>query len=80
MYKNITCFNRYRSIKKFENALLKSSNLNNFVKTKDNKNEIVYLNPDVLISINKKTVNFLVFDYTNIQVIEKINQFSETLF
>ena len=74
MYKNITYFNRYRSIKKFENALINSSNFNNFIKTKENKNEVVYLNPDVLISIGKKTINFLVFDYTNTQILEKINQ------
>lgn len=77
MYKNITYLNNMKSTKKYEKALVNSKIFDGLVKTKDKKNEISYISPDVLISISKYTVNFLVFDYKNYQMINKINDFLE---
>lgn len=79
MYKNITYFNKQKSIKKYEKKLLESSIFNDIIQTKNGKKEIVYLNSDVLISITKTTVNFLVFNYTNNKIINKIDQFFDFL-
>ena len=74
MYKNITYFNKYKSVKKYEKDLLNSLIFENLVKTKERKNEITYVNPDLLITIKKTVVIFLIFNYKNYHIINKINQ------
>lgn len=79
MYKNLTYYNKYKSIKKYENKLLGSYLFGNITKTKEGKQEIVYKTPEVLISINKSTVNFLVFNNKKFALLENIEKFSEML-
>lgn len=75
MYKNLTYFNDQKSIKKYEKKMLEKPFFDNMIKTKDKKNEIVYVTPDVLISISKATVNFLVFNYNNYKIIKEIEKY-----
>lgn len=74
MYKNITYFNKHKSVKKYEKRLLESSIFNEIVKTKEQKNLILYANPDVLIIIKKHVVNFFVFNHQNYYIINQIEE------
>ncbi len=77
MYKNITYYNKHKSIKKYEKKLLESSIFNGIVKTKEQKNMIIYANPDVLITIKKYVVIFLIFNCQNYNIINQIDKLYE---
>lgn len=77
MYKNITYFNKQKSIKKYEKKLLESTLFENIEKTKDLKKEVVYISPDVLITIHQDTVAFLIFNHKNYQIINNVEKMAK---
>lgn len=77
MYKNITYFNKYKSVKKYEKYFLEKCLFANIIKSKECKNEIIYKTPDVLITINKITVNYLVFNKKKYDIIQNIKKISD---
>lgn len=72
MYKNLTFYNTEKSIRKYEQKIINSGMFPDAQKVLSSKKETVYKNKDFIISINKKTVNYLVFNKNNYVVINKI--------
>lgn len=72
MYKNLTFYNTEKSIRKYEQKIINSGIFPDAQKVLSSKKEIVYKNKDFIISINKKTVNYLVFNKNNYVVMNKI--------
>lgn len=72
MYKNLTFYNTEKSIRKYEQKIINSGMFPDAQKVLSSKKEIVYKNKDFIISINKKTVNYLVFNKNNYVVMNKI--------
>lgn len=76
MYKNLTFYNTEKSIKKYEQRIIDSGLFPDAKKTSSTKREIVYKNKDLIISINKNTVNYLVFNKNNYTILNKIESFT----
>lgn len=72
MYKNLTFYNTEKSIRKYEQKIINSGMFPDAQKVLSSKKETVYKNKDFIISINKKTVNYLVFNKNNYVVMNKI--------
>jgi hypothetical protein len=72
MYKNIIYYNSEKSVKKYEKKLLDSNLLKNNYNSKQGKKEIIYKNNEVIISISKNVISFLIFDESNYKLIQKI--------
>lgn len=72
MYRNIVCYNSEKSIKGYEQKLLSSMLFDNIQKFKIGKKEVAYKNNEVLISVSKKIVSYLVFNQDNYKVIDAI--------
>lgn len=72
MYKNLTFYNTEKSIRKYEQKIINSGIFPDAQKVLSSKKETVYKNKDFIISINKKTVNYLVFNKNNYVVMNKI--------
>lgn len=79
MYKNIVYYNKYKSIKKYEEKFLKNCSFTNILKTKNGEREIIYKAPEFLVTINKLTVNFLVYNDERYAIIDKIEKLAEIL-
>ncbi|MBQ2882458.1 MAG: hypothetical protein IJE43_01590 [Alphaproteobacteria bacterium] len=79
MYKNIVYFNKYKSIKRYEKKLLENCPFTNLLKTKNDKREIIYKTSEFLVTINKSTVNFLVYNNKKYMVIDKIEKMEKIL-
>lgn len=77
MYKNIIYRNKQKSVKKYEKKLLESEVFNGIVKTNERKSMISYTSPDILITIKKHVVVFLVFNCHNHNIINQINNLYE---
>ena len=77
MYKNLTYFNKHKSIDRYEKCLMESGLFTDITKVKKGRQETIYKSPEVLISINKSTVNFLVFNNKKHNLINKIEMFSD---
>ena len=76
MYKNLTFYNTEKSIKKYEKRIIDSGLFADTKKVHSTKREIVYKSKDIIISINKNTVNFLIFNRNNNAVIDKVESFA----
>lgn len=74
MYKNITYYNNENSIENYEKKLLSSNLLKNNYNSKSSKKEIIYKNSEVIISIRKKIITFLIFDKNNYKLIQEIEE------
>lgn len=72
MYKSIIYFNSEDSIHKFQNKLLSSNLFDNIKAVSLGKKEIVYKNSEVIISIRRKVVSYLVYNQNNVKVISAI--------
>ena len=72
MYKNLTFYNTEKSIKKYEQKIINSGMFPDAQKVLSSKREIVYKNKDFIISINKNTVNYLIFNKNNYTILRKI--------
>lgn len=79
MYKNIVYYNKYKSIKKYEKKLLEKCLFTNILKTKNGEREVIYKAPEFLVTINKSTVNFLVYNNERYTIIDKIEKLAEIL-
>lgn len=76
MYKNLTFYNKEKSIKKYEKRIIDSGLFADTMKVHSTKREIVYKSKDIIISINKDTVNYLIFNQNNNTIIDKIESFA----
>lgn len=75
MYKNLTFYNTEKSIKKYEQKIINSGMFPDVQKVLSSKREIIYKNKDFIISINKNTVNYLIFNKNNYTILNKIESF-----
>lgn len=76
MYKNLTFYNTEKSIKKYEQRIVNSGLFPDTTKVHSTKREIVYKSKDIIISINKDTVNYLIFNQNNNTIIDIIESFA----
>lgn len=79
MFKNIVYYNKYKSIKKYEKKLLEHCPFQEIIKTRNGKREIIYKTPEFLVTINKSTVNFLVFNNERYAVIDELEKLAGRL-